>query len=201
MSIPSIARYLSIGRSFAPSFLGEADEVVYLGDLTGVPQVWLVPASAGCTAPLAPEQLTCGDDRVAGLWTSPVPGDRRLIYGRDAGGNERMQLHLLDVGTGEERWLTASHPDSTHDFGLWEDPSIRSPRRTFFGKTAAPGISRGRCSVSMDGPPISRAYAARSSMICWRSTSKPGEIRRSGSARSRGESSPLGRHGGKRSSS
>jgi len=121
MSIPSIARYLSIGRSFAPSFLGEADEVVYLGDLTGVPQVWLVPASAGCTAPLAPEQLTCGDDRVAGLWTSPVPGDRRLIYGRDAGGNERMQLHLLDVGTGEERWLTASHPDSIHDFGLWED--------------------------------------------------------------------------------
>jgi dipeptidyl aminopeptidase/acylaminoacyl peptidase len=81
--------------------------VSFLTDITGVTQVWEVPAGGGW-----PEQLTFYDERVSGASYSPV--EDKVLFSIDAGGNERMQLYLL--GGGEEKDLTGD-PDAIHYSG------------------------------------------------------------------------------------
>ena len=62
--------------------------------------------------PLVAEQLTFYEERVSGAEYSPV--DNRLLFGMDAGGNERTQLFLLERG--EVTDLTRA-PDAIHYSG------------------------------------------------------------------------------------
>lgn len=114
-----ISRYLNVQQAYWPSFSADGRYLAFLSNLTGLPQVWLTEAAA--EMPVWPAQLTFGMDRVLGVWFSPVasgePG--RLIFARDAGGNENAQLFLLDVGTGEEVCLTAGYEGAMHIFGTW----------------------------------------------------------------------------------
>ena len=114
-----IARYLSVHRASCPAFLGGPDRIVFLSTLTGVPQVWTCRVGDPGDEASWPDQLTFGRDRVAGVWTSPRSGDRRAIFARDAGGNERMQLVLLDLDRGTEIALTAGFESSMHSVGHW----------------------------------------------------------------------------------
>ncbi len=101
------ARYLKIRAAYGASWSSDGRRIAFLTDITGVPQVWEVPAEGGW-----PEQLTFHDERVMGAEHSPV-GDA-LAFSVDAGGNERAQIFLLD-GEGE-RDLTRD-PDAIHYFG------------------------------------------------------------------------------------
>ena len=75
----------------------------------GLAQVWVLDLATG-----AARQLTHHDERVAFLRRAPT--DDRILYGIDAGGDERQQLWLLE---GEaSRPLTAA-PAVIHDFGAW----------------------------------------------------------------------------------
>jgi dipeptidyl aminopeptidase/acylaminoacyl peptidase len=86
------ARYLKIRNSWGASWSPDARRVSFLTEITGVPQVWEVPLEG----PSWPEQLTFYDERVSGAEYSPT--DSRLLFGMDAGGNERTQLFLLEDG-------------------------------------------------------------------------------------------------------
>jgi dipeptidyl aminopeptidase/acylaminoacyl peptidase len=68
---------------------------------------------------LWPEQLTFEADRVMGVWCSPAPGDERLIYARDSGGNENAQLFLLSTDGGHETALTRGYEQAMHGLGAW----------------------------------------------------------------------------------
>ncbi len=115
----SIARYLNVQQAFFPSFTADGKHIAFLANITGVPQVWRVTESTEASVVHWPEQLTWGADRVMGVWASPSPGDNRLLYTRDTGGNENAQLFLLSPDTGEELNLSAGYERAMHLFGAW----------------------------------------------------------------------------------
>jgi dipeptidyl aminopeptidase/acylaminoacyl peptidase len=104
------ARYLKIRSAWGPSWSPDGRRLSFLTEITGVPQVWEVSGEA--EGPPWPEQLTFYEERVSGAEYSP--SDERLLFGMDAGGNERTQLFLLE--NGEVTDLTRA-PDAIHYSG------------------------------------------------------------------------------------
>jgi len=119
MATPSIARYLNARVAYWPTFSSDGRHLAFLTDITGLPQVWRVALPAKPGEPTWPDQLTFGSDRIMGVHTSPLPGDGRLIYSRDLGGNENAQLYLLPADGSEEVPLTAGNETAMHTFGAW----------------------------------------------------------------------------------
>src|SRR5215203_4376509 len=99
------ARYLKVRGAWGPSWSPDGQRVSFLTEITGVPQVWEVASGASSW----PEQLTFYEERISGAWYSPE--EDRLLFGMDAGGNERSQLFLLQDG--EVRDLTKD-PGAIH---------------------------------------------------------------------------------------
>ena len=102
------ARYLRIRSAHNASWSPDGRRISFLTDITGVPQAWEVSADGGW-----PEQLTFHDDRVSHAGYSLA--EERLLFGMDAGGDEKTQLFLLDGG-GQERNLTRD-PTAIHYSG------------------------------------------------------------------------------------
>jgi dipeptidyl aminopeptidase/acylaminoacyl peptidase len=117
-----ITRYLNVRQAYAPTFSSDGQWLAFLTDITGVPQVWQVPA-VGASDPIPwPEQLTFETDRVMQVHYSPALDDgsqSRLLYTRDTGGNEKQQLFLLSEDGSPDINLTQSFEDVTHQFGAW----------------------------------------------------------------------------------
>ncbi|MGI8649321.1 MAG: S9 family peptidase [Rubrobacter sp.] len=103
------SRYLKIRGAFGGSFSPDGRRVSFLTSITGVAQLWEVPVGGGW-----PEQLTFYEERVGGAEYSPT--EDRIAFSMDVGGNERMQVFLLDRHTGLETDLTQD-PESIHYFG------------------------------------------------------------------------------------
>ncbi|MDQ3861919.1 MAG: S9 family peptidase [Actinomycetota bacterium] len=99
------ARYLKIRGAWGASWSPDGRRISFLTEITGLPQVWEV-ASEG---PSWPEQLTFYEERVSVALYSPT--QNRLLFGMDAGGNERSQLFLLEDG--EVKDLTSA-PEAIH---------------------------------------------------------------------------------------
>ncbi|HVC31987.1 MAG TPA: S9 family peptidase [Chloroflexota bacterium] len=107
----SYDRFLNARRCYGPSFSPDDTRVAFISDLVGVPQAWLLPTRGGW-----PEQITFTDDRVGFVAFSPRSD--RLIVGTDVGGNENVQLWLLDGSGTMPRRLTED-PGAMHSFGGW----------------------------------------------------------------------------------
>lgn len=117
MIMPDIERYLNIRSAHSPSIGPDGDRMTFLLDTTGSPQVWLLDAAQSW-----PQQLTFGDERVTTLDWSPE-GDE-VVFGKDEGGNERIQFFRLDVTDGTITPLTAM-PEAKHRWGGWESDGTR----------------------------------------------------------------------------
>jgi len=109
-----ITRYLNVTKAYGPTFSADGQRLAFLCDLTGVPQVWEIPAASG--GPHWPEQRTFEADRVSLAQYAPR-GDA-LLYARDAGGNEKAQFFLL-AADNVETPLTAGYEAAMHTFGAW----------------------------------------------------------------------------------
>jgi dipeptidyl aminopeptidase/acylaminoacyl peptidase len=122
-----IDRFLNIRSALGPSFSPDGRFVSFLSNITGVAQLWQVPAEGGW-----PVQLTFTTESVRGGHYSPVIYD--LVYSMDTGGNERTQLYRLhgvvggtDHGLGDG-WLSediSNHPRAIHTFGGWSHDGER----------------------------------------------------------------------------
>jgi dipeptidyl aminopeptidase/acylaminoacyl peptidase len=116
-----ISHYLNIRSATGPSFSPDGRFVTFLTNITGVAQLWQVPASGGW-----PVQLTFTGESVRGAHYSPRRHE--LVYSMDTGGNERTQLYRLhgvgggtDHGLGEG-WTSddlTRQPRAIHAFGGW----------------------------------------------------------------------------------
>ena len=115
----AIDRYLNVKQAYMPSFSSDGRWLAFISDLTGVPQAWRAPLGApGSSVPM-PEQLTFAEDRVLWLRCSPAPGDQRILFARDRGGDENAHLYLVDPAAGIETCLTAGHDGVMHIPGQW----------------------------------------------------------------------------------
>lgn len=132
-----ISHYLNVRQAYFPSFTSDGRRIAFLTDITGLPQVWWVALSSTPDEVLWPDQLTFETDRVMGVWCSPAPGDGRLIYARDAGGNENAQLFLLPPDGATVTALTEGHEDAMHIFGEW---SADGKRILFAANRRNPGL-------------------------------------------------------------
>ncbi len=107
----SVAQYLQARAANGASFSPDGETIAFLTDITGVPQVWTVPAAGGW-----PHQRTFSAERVAGVQYAPQ-GDR-LLFQMDTGGDERVQLYLLEENGTRLTALTEA-PGVIHQFGGW----------------------------------------------------------------------------------
>ena len=111
MTIPTDA-WVKISTASGPNFSKDGTRIFHLRGTqplgSGLPQVWVMDADGGNA-----QQLSAHEEKVATL--RRAPNDDRLIWGIDAGGDERQQLWLLEPG-GTPRALTAA-PEVIHDLG------------------------------------------------------------------------------------
>jgi dipeptidyl aminopeptidase/acylaminoacyl peptidase len=133
------SRYLKVRSAYGASWSPDGRRIAFLTDITGVAQVWRVPAGGGW-----PDQLTFYDEPVSGVSYSPV--DERFVFSMDAGGNERQQLLLYEDE--EVRDLTR-RPDAIHYFGGWSPDGAR----IVFTATRRNGTDFDVYVQSLDGEP------------------------------------------------
>lgn len=104
-------RYLQVRGAYSPSFNPDGARLAFLTDITGLPQAWAIDG-----AERWPEQLTFYDEPIGAIAYSPVRDE--LVFGMDAGGNERQQLFLLSDRGAEVRPLT-DEPNAIHSRSSW----------------------------------------------------------------------------------
>ncbi|HXW95687.1 MAG TPA: S9 family peptidase [Nitrososphaerales archaeon] len=104
----NLLRFLSVRSAFNPTYSSDDKKLIYLSDMTGVPQVWSVDIEGG-----APQQLTYYEDRV-GVVSGAKKKDA-FVFTKDHGGDENFQLFLMEKGAGELQQLT-DDPEVIHDF-------------------------------------------------------------------------------------
>lgn len=111
----SVEMMARVGSAYAPSFSPDATRLAYITNISGSPQVWIVPVAGGY-----PRQVTALDDPVTGMTWSP---DGRWIALQVApGGGLNSQIHVvrpdgtalrrLTAGGKENNWLGRWTPDS-----------------------------------------------------------------------------------------
>src|SRR5689334_18883363 len=109
-------QFLSARSAYGATFDAAGDRLYFVSDLTGSPQLWSLDTQKSAENDAWPEPIAVNLDRVMLAVPSSKPG--RLVFGSDEGGNERMQLHLIDGLGLAPRRLTDS-PDTIHTFGGW----------------------------------------------------------------------------------
>jgi dipeptidyl aminopeptidase/acylaminoacyl peptidase len=108
-----VARMSSVGFCAAPSFSPDGSSIAFLSSMTGVPQVFIVPAEGGW-----PVQVTAGSDPVGRLAWSPR-GDL-IAYTVAPGGGLNTQIHVVSSDGSGARRLTAGGKDNNR-LGVWTD--------------------------------------------------------------------------------
>ena len=114
MPIPTDA-WVKLGAATSPAFSKDGNTIFHLRG-AGLPQVWAMDADGGNA-----RQLSHHDEKVAML--RRCPADDRLIWGIDAGGDERQQFVLLEPGK-QPRPITNA-PEVIHEFGAWSADGAR----------------------------------------------------------------------------
>ncbi len=102
------AQHAAIGAAAAPAFSRDGTTLYHLRG-AGMPQLWAMAPDGGNARPLVEVSERIGFFRRA-------PGDERIIFGIDAGGDECQQLWMYDGG--DPVALTGA-PAANHDFGAW----------------------------------------------------------------------------------
>lgn len=106
--------YTLLETAGAPSFSADGRTLFFLRG-SGLQQVWSLDLGSNALI-----KISQHDEKVALL--RRAPGDDRLIYGIDAGGDERQQFWLF--ADGEHRALTST-PGVIHGFGAWSRDGAR----------------------------------------------------------------------------
>ena len=113
--MPTPAAWVDIGAATSPTFSKDGKTIFHLRG-SGLAQVWAMDRDGGNARPLSDH-----DEKVAFL--RRAPNDDSLIWGIDAGGDERQQLWRLEPG-GAPRSLT-DLPNVNHDFGAFSPDGAR----------------------------------------------------------------------------
>lgn len=123
--VPDIARFLLVRTPRAPIPLAKGEGIAFISDVTGVPQLWVMPAEGGF-----PQQLTYG----SGVdWAVAAPAGG-ILYGADSDGDERVGMYLIDAAGTSERTIVAKSPAFRSE-AVWD----RAGTRFAYGSTERNG--------------------------------------------------------------
>src|SRR5579864_6983868 len=86
----AVTRMAKISRAYAPSFSPDGKRIAYISDLTGVPQISIVPADGGW-----PTLVTNDNDPVGDVIWSPTSDV--LAYTLSPGGGMNTQIYLVNA--------------------------------------------------------------------------------------------------------
>jgi len=106
-----IERYLNIRTATSSALSPTGDQIAFLTNISGTPQVWTVTAQGGW-----PDQMTFFPDRVE--FISWSPDGSGLVFGKSIGGDENAQLYWMSPDGSQIRALTTD-PKVRHNFGGW----------------------------------------------------------------------------------
>jgi dipeptidyl aminopeptidase/acylaminoacyl peptidase len=95
----SVARMARIGSCWSPSLSPDGEQLAFVSDLTGNPQVWVVETAGGF-----PRLVTALDDQVSAVSWSP--DGAWLAFLLAPGGGMNQQLYLVRPDGGEPRRVT-----------------------------------------------------------------------------------------------
>jgi Tol biopolymer transport system component len=110
----AVARMARVGRASSPTFSPDGRRIAFVSDLTGVPQIWIVPVEGGW-----PTLVTADNDPVGGVAWSPA-GDW-LAYTLAPGGGMNTQVYVVKPdGSGQKR-LTPGGKETNRFFGWTRD--------------------------------------------------------------------------------
>lgn len=108
-----VARMARIGAVGAPSFSADGRWLSVISNATGVPQVYVMPASGGW-----PRMITDGSDPVVGAVWSPAAGSDSLAVTIAPGGGLNTQVYVVRAdGTGMRRLTEGGQENNT--FNAW----------------------------------------------------------------------------------
>lgn len=93
----SVAMMAKVASAGGPSFSPDGKRIAFITNISGMPQVWIVPAAGGW-----PDQVTALDDPVSGLEWSPSGEWLALQVAPGGGLNEQVYVVRAD-GTGLKR--------------------------------------------------------------------------------------------------
>jgi len=113
----SVARMARVGNANSPSFSPDGKWVSFISNLSGVPQVWIVPTEGGY-----PRMVTNGDDPVIGADWSPASDWLALTVAPGGGLNSQVYVVRPD-GTGL-RLLTNGGKDN-NGFDAWTEDGTK----------------------------------------------------------------------------
>ncbi len=109
----TVSRMAKIGASSSPSFSPDGSRVAFLSNLSGVPQVWIVPSEGGW-----PSMVTALEDPVDGVAWSPDGGWLAISVAPGGGMNQQVYLVRPD-GTGLRRLTDGGR--ETNWLGGWNE--------------------------------------------------------------------------------
>jgi dipeptidyl aminopeptidase/acylaminoacyl peptidase len=92
-----VAAFMKIGSARSPSFSPDGKQIVYVSDASGLPQLWIVPATGGSPRPLTalPDPVGFAEWSPDGTW---------IAYSVAPGGGMNQQVWLIRPdGTGAKR--------------------------------------------------------------------------------------------------
>src|SRR5436190_9027576 len=106
----TLQQYMAIKRSNDPRFEPDGDRLTFASNASGDWQLWVTPTSRW-----EPRQVTHLAGGVVALWS---PAGKSLLAMADRNGDQKFQLYLLDVESGETTLVT-HEPDAQHRLGGW----------------------------------------------------------------------------------
>jgi dipeptidyl aminopeptidase/acylaminoacyl peptidase len=93
----SVTRMAKVGRAGSPTFSPDGKRLAFVSDLTGMPQIWVVPIEGGW-----PTLVTADNDPVGGVIWSPTSD--WLAYSLAPGGGMNTQIYVVKPdGSGQKR--------------------------------------------------------------------------------------------------
>ena len=135
----NLRQLLEIRIAYPADFSDDGESVLVLSNLKDTLQLYRVPRAGGQL-----EQLTDFEDPVSGQF---VPGNGRILLAKDSGGNERIQLYLVDAVPGAEPEPFVYNPEFIH-----RAPHVsRDGRLVGYSSNARNGVDFDVCVRPADG--------------------------------------------------
>ncbi|MBK6767097.1 MAG: S9 family peptidase [bacterium] len=115
----TLSQYLNIQSASGGSFNPRGDELSYISNVSGQPQVWSVSSRSGLFS-----QMTFEEDGVDGAWWSPTD-PTKMIVAASRGGSERSKLYMVTPLRSPLIPLTTTDNDAIYRFGSWSADGSR----------------------------------------------------------------------------